>query len=142
NNLGVMHLVLGNVDRSVAEVQESQRIAEHFGHRAFVRFGMGGPLLAHAIQAGRWDEGARMADEFLAEGTAHYQASIALAWRALVRIARGDVEGAVSDAERALELSRPANDPQLKQTAAEMIAMVFLSAGDRSRASETFEEGL
>jgi len=52
------------------------------------------------------------------------------------------VEGAINDAERALELSRPANDPQLKQTAAEMTAMVFLSAGDRARASETFEEGL
>jgi tetratricopeptide (TPR) repeat protein len=142
NNLGVMHLVVGNIDRSVAEIQEAQRIAEHFGHRAFLRFGMGGPLLGHAIYAGRWDEGARMADEFLAEGTAHYQASVALAWRAVVRVARGDVEGAVSDAERALELSRPANDPQLKVTAAEMTAFVFLSAGERSRASETFEECL
>jgi tetratricopeptide (TPR) repeat protein len=142
NNLGVMHWILGNIDRSLAEVQEAQRVAEHFGHRAFVRFGLGGPLLAHAISAGHWDEGARMADEFLAEGTAHYQASVALGWRAVVRVARGDVDGAIDDAERALELSRPANDPQLKQTAAEMIAMVFLSAGDRSRASETFEEGL
>jgi len=142
NNLGVMHLLLGNIDRSVAEIQEGQRIAEHFGHRAFVRFGTGGPLLAHAIQAGDWDEGARLADEFLAEGTAHYQASIALAWRAVVRVARGDVDGAISDAERALELSRPANDPQLKLTASEMITMVSLSAGDRARASETFEEGL
>ena len=60
----------------------------------------------------------------------------------MVRVARGDVEGAVSDAERALELSRPANDPQLKLTAAEMTAMVFLSAGDPARASETFEECL
>ena len=142
NNLGVMHLILGNIDRSLAEIQEAQRIAEHFGHRAFVRFGIGGPLLAHAIYAGRWDEGARMADEFLAEGTAHYQASVALAWRAVVRVARGDVDGAIDDAERALELSRPANDPQLKQTSAEMVAMVFLSAGDRARASETFEEAL
>jgi class 3 adenylate cyclase/tetratricopeptide (TPR) repeat protein len=142
NNLGVMSLILGNVDRGLAEVEESQRIAEHFGHRAFVRFGTGGPLLAHAIQAGRWDEGVRMADEFLAEGTAHYQASIALAWRAVVRVARGDVAGAVSDAERALELSRPANDPQLKVTAAEMVAVVFLSAGERVRANETFQEAL
>jgi len=142
NNLGVMHLVLGNIDRSLAEVQESQRIAEHFGHRAFARFGTGGPLLGHAIQAGHWDEAARMADEFLAGGTAHYQASAALAWRAVVRVARGDVEGAINDAGRALELSRPANDPQVKLTAAEMTAMVFLSAGDRARASETFAEGL
>jgi class 3 adenylate cyclase/tetratricopeptide (TPR) repeat protein len=142
NNLGVMHLILGNIDRSLAEVQEAQRIAEHFGHRAFVWFGIGGPLLGHAILAGRWDEGARMVDEFLAEGTAHYQAPVALAWRAVVRIARGDLDGAIGDAERALELSRPANDPQLKQTAAEMVAMVFLSAGDRARASEAFEEGL
>jgi len=142
NNLGVMHLILGNVDRSLAEVQEAQRIAEHFGHRAFVRFGIGGPLLAHAIYAGHWDEGARMADEFLAEGTAHYQASVALAWRAVVRVARGDMDGAINDAERALELSRPANDPQIKVTVSEMVAMVFLSAGDRARASEMLEEGL
>jgi class 3 adenylate cyclase/tetratricopeptide (TPR) repeat protein len=142
NNLGVMHLLLGNMDRSVAEIDEAQRVAEHFGHRAFVRFGTGGPMLAHAIEAGRWDDGTRLVDEFLAEGTAHYQASVATAWRAVLRVARGDVEGAVSDAERAVELSRPANDPQLKLTAAEMASAVFLSAGDRARAAATFDEAL
>ena len=38
NNLGVMHLLLGNAEKARAHVDESQRIAEHFGHRAYVRF--------------------------------------------------------------------------------------------------------
>jgi len=114
-----------------------------FFDRSSIEFGL--PHSSH-VQLAVFDISGRrlrlLVDEFLAEGVAHYQASVAIAWRAVLRVARGDVEGAVSDAERALELSRPANDPQLKLMSAEMATMVFLSAGDRARASATLDEAL
>src|SRR2546423_8561712 len=68
NNLGVMQLLLGNAEKARAHVDESQRIAEHFGHRAYVRFAAGGPSLAQAMQAGQWDEPPRPAGRVLAQG--------------------------------------------------------------------------
>jgi tetratricopeptide (TPR) repeat protein len=56
NNLGTMNLLLGRLDRARAEILESRRIAEHFGHSGFTRWAAGGPTLGLSFQAGSWDE--------------------------------------------------------------------------------------
>jgi thioredoxin-like negative regulator of GroEL len=59
-----------------------------------------------------------------------------------MRAARGDLEGAESDAERSLELARPAGDPQLVLSVSGMAAATLLSVGNEQRAAETLDEVL
>jgi class 3 adenylate cyclase/tetratricopeptide (TPR) repeat protein len=140
NNLGIVHLVLGNSDHADEGVLEAYRLGLHFGHRGFARWSSGGPVLAVRYLRGEWDEVLRGAEEFLADETPSYQASSAHVWRGMVRIARGDVDGAQSDAERAIELVRPAKDPQAILSVFAAAAMTFLSAGNETRAAQTLEE--
>jgi tetratricopeptide (TPR) repeat protein len=141
NNLGVMHLLLGDAEKSREGILEAYRLAEHFGHWANARWAASGPVLADAFQSGRWDDAMRLASESLADPELHYQSASASGWRALMRVARGE-EGAEADAERALELARPAEDPQLVFTTSAMVAVTFMSVGNERRARETLDEVL
>jgi len=140
NNLGVMHLLLGHTEEADAGILEAHRLAVHFGLRGFVRWSEGGPVLSVKFQRGEWDELVAGADAFLADETPSYQASSAYAWRSLVRVARGDLEGAQSDAEQSLELARRAKDPQVVLTVFGMATVTFLSVGDETRAAEILDE--
>jgi tetratricopeptide (TPR) repeat protein len=140
NNVGVMHLVLGNRPGWEAGILEAHRLALHFGHQGFARWSEGGPVLLVSFHRGDWDELQSGAEEFLADESPSYQSSSAYAWRGMVRVARGDLEGAEDDAERALELARPAKDPQVILSAFPMAAVIFLSAGNEARAGETLDE--
>jgi class 3 adenylate cyclase/tetratricopeptide (TPR) repeat protein len=140
NNVGVMHLVLGNRPGWEAGILEAHRLALHYGHQGFARWSGGGPVLLISFHRGDWDEVQSGADEFLADESPSYQASSAYAWRGMVRFARGDVDGAQDDAERALEVARPAKDPQVILSVFPMAAVIFLSAGNEARAAETLDE--
>jgi class 3 adenylate cyclase/tetratricopeptide (TPR) repeat protein len=142
HNLGEMYLLLGNAEKSQAGILEAHRLAAHFGHRAIERWSGSGPVLGIAFQSGRWDEALQRADRSLADPEVHYQSATARGLRALIRIARGDLEGAESDAERALELARPAQEPQLVLTVSGMAAVTFVSVGNEERAAETLAEAL
>jgi tetratricopeptide (TPR) repeat protein len=141
NNLAIMGLLTGRSDLHAAGAVESHRLAQHFGHYGFARWAEGGPLAGDAFIAGRWDEVIQRTDAFLADvGGAQYQASTSYACRGFVRLARGDVEGARSDAERAVESARPAGDPQVIFSNVGIAAQVFLLAGDEERASRLLGE--
>ncbi len=144
NNRGTMKVLLGRVAEAQEDVTEAYRLAERFGHRGFMRWSEGGPLIGNPIQCGRWDEVIERADAFLAEvgETTHYQRSTAYLFRGLVRLARGDVVGAEQDADIGLELARPVMDPQILGPALELAAFIFLSLGDEVRAMETLDEAL
>ncbi len=143
NNLGIMTLLLGDLDRHNAAILESYRVAEHFGHYGFARWARGGPLVGIALQGGRWDEVIERTDAFLAEvGGVHYQAATSYGFRALVGLARDDVEGATSDAERTVETARPVMDPQLLLSMLGIAATIYLAVGDKARAIQLLEEEL
>jgi tetratricopeptide (TPR) repeat protein len=143
NNLGTMNLVLGRLDPYEAGILESYRLAEHFGHYGFARWASGGPLPGAALTAGRWDEVIERTDAFLADvGGGHYQAASSYGFRGLVRLGRGEVTGATSDAARCVESARPAMDPQLFLSALGIAAQIFFSAGDEGRAIELLDEAL
>jgi class 3 adenylate cyclase/tetratricopeptide (TPR) repeat protein len=142
NNLGVMYLVLGDVRKSTEGILEAYRLAQHFGHYANARWSAGGPVLASAVQRGDWEEAMQRAEESLADPELHYQSASAYGWRALMRVARGDLDGAESDAERAIEAARPARDPQLVLTSLGMAAVALLLVGRERRAAQTLDEVL
>jgi tetratricopeptide (TPR) repeat protein len=143
NNVATMHLMLGKLDEARASILESIRVAEHYGFYGFLRFSQGGPKLGDPYHRGRWDEMLAGADAYLAadrDGSPDYQTASAHLFRGLVRLARGDTEGAQSDAELAVESARPAQDPQILLTALSMAALVLLSCGEKTRAAKLLDE--
>jgi class 3 adenylate cyclase/tetratricopeptide (TPR) repeat protein len=104
---------LGELDRAFAMNAEGRRHAE--------RFGLGELRWLEAESAwqpyyeGRWDEALGQLDRLITDFTEDpFWMETPCRWlRARVRLARGDIEGATEDAERALELARLAKDPQV-----------------------------
>jgi tetratricopeptide (TPR) repeat protein len=128
--------------KSAEGILEAYRLAQHFGHYANARWSAGGPVLASAVQRGDWEEAMQYAAESLADPELHYQSSSAYGWRALMRVARGDLDGAERDAERAIEAARPTRDPQLVLTSLGMAAVALLLVGSERRAAQTLDEAL
>jgi hypothetical protein len=82
------------------------------------------------------------ADEFLAESEAkpHYHDAHVRLTRALVRLARGDVAGALADQEAGLERAREVKDPQCLSPALAMAAYVLAETGRVEESNRCFDE--
>ncbi|HZC28155.1 MAG TPA: hypothetical protein VE269_00310, partial [Gaiellaceae bacterium] len=142
NNIGTMYVTLGELETAGEHIVECHRLSEHYGHHGFARFAEGGPLLGMAYHAGRWDDVIAGADAFLADMSPNYQRAPALALRSLVRLGRDDTAGAAEDAERALEVARPAGDPQIVLPALSIASTIRYSVGDEQSAGELVDEAV
>jgi tetratricopeptide (TPR) repeat protein len=113
NNLAVHLWLSGDLARADDLYREAEGVAAQFGEETGVRWSRGNQLQA-AFTLGRWDEAEEAAIRFIreCESSPHYLESAAREVRALVRLGRGDVEGALADFDRALDLARVARDPQ------------------------------
>jgi DNA-binding SARP family transcriptional activator len=115
NNLGTLASREGDFRRATEYLEQAVRVAERLGDRQQLRFAQAN-LIRDRFHAGAWDEAMLAADEFLAEcevGRAHQQESRVRRTRAALRHARGDSEGALEDAQRALVQAREAKEPQV-----------------------------
>src|SRR5207249_775262 len=63
-------------------------------------------------------------------------------FRGLIRVARGDADGAESDAVLTVELARPIRDPQALYPDLAVAAAIFLSVGNEARAGRTLAEAV
>ena len=144
NNRGTMKLLLGRLTEAEHDIMEAYRLAQHFGHRGFVRWFEGGPLIGPAWHEGRWDEIVERTTAFIdslgEEG--HYQAAASYMYRGTIRAARGEDGAAAEDAARSLEVARPVGDPQLLGATLLRTAFIYMTIGDRERAAELFDESL
>jgi class 3 adenylate cyclase/tetratricopeptide (TPR) repeat protein len=113
NNLGVRAVWLGDWVRAHEIYVEAQAIAERFGDADGLRFMRGNDIFSRWV-IGFWDEAVVAADEFIAECAAspHYAEGLVRNARAAIRLARGDLEGALEDLEIALVQAREIKDPQ------------------------------
>ena len=94
-------------------------------------------MLLPAHDEGRWDDCVRLADAFIAEceaGTPHTAQASVHCHRGSIRLARNETEGAIGDAERALELVRDARQPDRVFLAFEFAARAFAESGAVERA--------
>jgi hypothetical protein len=110
-----------------------------------VRFMEAGGAVGQRYLAGEWDEALARTERVIAEaaeGARFYQAAAMHGFRGLIRLARGDDEGAESDAEQTVELARPVGDPQAVNPDLAMAAAIFLSVGNETRAGETLTEAI
>jgi class 3 adenylate cyclase/tetratricopeptide (TPR) repeat protein len=130
-----------NLGSSFAELGDLRRAFELYdlGRRAAERFGDAGGLRWFAQEriyenywTGRWDGAVELAEQLFRELEAHERhwmeldASLGRGW---IRLARGDVAGAVSDSERALGFARRADNPQALFPALAFHARALLASG-------------
>jgi class 3 adenylate cyclase/tetratricopeptide (TPR) repeat protein len=129
NNLGVELLYGLELARAAAYFREAARLSQRIGDAGGERWARAQNVFDPYL-FGDWDEAVRNADGFIAEceaGSPHYLETHVRTNRARIRFARGEVDGALTDHRRAIEVARGASDPQV------MIPVL-------SRAAVTFEE--
>jgi class 3 adenylate cyclase/tetratricopeptide (TPR) repeat protein len=106
---------VGNLETCFELQARARRHAEAFGHAGFVRW-LAGERVGERYWRGAWDEALEGADSFIAEveaGSRSFMEGYCRAMRGRIRLARGDREGALDDAARAIEFARSAEEPQV-----------------------------
>jgi class 3 adenylate cyclase len=145
NNLTAVYILQGDLVRSRAAQEKTLELARHFGHGGQVRFIEAGAAVANRYLAGEWGDALERAESVIAEaeaGARFYQLAGMHALRGLIRLGRGDADGAESDAELTVELVRPVKDPQALYPDLAMAAAIFLSVGNEARAGQTLTEAV
>jgi class 3 adenylate cyclase/tetratricopeptide (TPR) repeat protein len=141
-NLGSIVARLGDLPRAFALHEEGRRAAERFGDLGGMRW-LAAERLYEDYWSGRDDDALRHAEDILAEveaGTAHRMEVDARLIRGSVRLARGDVADAVSDAEHSLAFARSAGDPEVLFPALAFAARAALADGRRREAKALADE--
>jgi hypothetical protein len=135
----------GELPRSVSVHSEGLGEAERLGLGGWLRF-LRGHSAQYAYWGGRWRDALKSAGEFLAEieaGSPHYEENQNRNVRALMRLARDDVDGALDDTEKSLARAREVKDAQNLCPTLAVRAFVLLSTGEpdaaRSLAVEVVE---
>ncbi|TME49020.1 MAG: zinc-ribbon domain-containing protein [Chloroflexi bacterium] len=142
NNLAATLWEFGQLARACTKWEEAAENAARFGQTGQRRFGRG-VRVEFLYSLGRWDDSWDAANEFLAEveaGRPHYLAPRVYTARALVRLGRDDVAGALSDAETALAQAPMAKDLQLLIPIVSGCANVIAESGDIDRAAAIVDE--
>jgi class 3 adenylate cyclase/tetratricopeptide (TPR) repeat protein len=145
NNMMALTILHGDFERTLAAEETTIRLAKHFGHWGHVRFIEAGAAPADRYLAGEWDDALERVERIIAEaerGARFYRVAGMHAFRGLIRVARGDSEGAESDAERTVEFARVVGDAQAFHPDMAVAAAIFLSVGNAARAEETLVESV
>jgi tetratricopeptide (TPR) repeat protein len=126
---------LGELELSWEMVVQARVRAERFGLDDWLLW-LRGEAAYPLYYSGDWDEALQILDELIEEFREHpfWMEMPCRGLRGQIRLARGDDAGAREDAERALELSRAAKDPQVVFPSLSLCARIVASA-DPERAS-------
>jgi class 3 adenylate cyclase/tetratricopeptide (TPR) repeat protein len=131
-NLAVLTAMSGELHRSRSVHAEGLREAERLGLGGWLRF-LRGHSAQYSYWGGEWRSAMQSASEFLAEidaGSPHYEENQNRNVRALMRLARDDLDGALDDTERSLTRAREVKDAQNLCPTLIVRAFVLLSLGD------------
>ena len=141
-NLAARLWARGELAEAVGLWRDAEKESEQFGQKGFTRW-FHGVLAGPEYERGDWESAVSRADEFIAEvetGSPHYLASQCYLYRAQMRLAWDDGDGAIADVEVALELARRAKDPQALYSACAMASHVLMELGEREHALRTAGE--
>jgi class 3 adenylate cyclase/tetratricopeptide (TPR) repeat protein len=112
NNLAVEAFMTGELTRTEELYAESIRLSQRLGDRESARFTEANQIWMDYL-LGRWDVALRRTGEFIAAceaGAAHANEYAMRIIRGSIRLARGDLDGALADHQRGLELARAFDD--------------------------------
>jgi hypothetical protein len=127
----------GRLDQLSAAVTMGQRLARAANgagrhHLAWLN----GLAAADQYRAGRWDQALQLAEEILAGGADDPGAAFCRRVRAAIRLARGDLDGATSDAVAAqTSIGHPDFRPVDYQLATALLGRIALARGDHRQAT-------
>ena len=141
-NLAWTTAVVGDLTRAWELHLEARRTAERLGLDSYLRWQRAEHVF-HCHWEGLWEEALATADEFIREvetGSSHYMESACRYIRGSIRLARGDVPGAVADAARGTDGARAAGDPQAVNPCLAFEARARLAAGDADAADALVSE--
>jgi tetratricopeptide (TPR) repeat protein len=122
--------------------REGAEVAERLGADSQVRW-FEAPLIDHRYRVGQWAEAAAAANRY--SGVVESRSALYNDWqaygiRAELRLAAGDLPGAVADVEHALELARGIDDVQSVFFMVPLAAHVFVGASERDRGAALLDE--
>ena len=143
-NLASFRWTRGDLGECLALWGQARREAEDYGQTGFARWFRGVTVVAE-YELWDWDASLSTADAFIAEveaGSPHYLAGECYICRSLVRLGRGDGQGASLDADLAFEHVRRAKDPQAVIPVCAGAAHVYTELGDPTSARAPAEECL
>jgi tetratricopeptide (TPR) repeat protein len=141
-NLAFVHSILGDLPSCFDARTAAWRAAERFGAVRWMRW-VEIERVAEDYWTGRWDNALRVTDALTSDtdgGAQHYLESDARIWRGRIQLARGDVGGALVDAERALQLAHESGDPVNLNPALAFAARAQLAAGRPDLAAGLVDE--
>jgi class 3 adenylate cyclase/tetratricopeptide (TPR) repeat protein len=144
NNLAISVLALGDLRRARRLMDDAISHAERLGMANILRFSRNVRLWL-LLQGGHWDAALPPLEEFLAAcdaGEPHYHEGGLRIRRAIVRLARDDLDGALEDVAKVVPLARRAGDPQQRVPWLAQSARVLVDAGRRDEAREVALEAL
>lgn len=124
--------------------QETSEDAKRFGQLGHVRW-IDGNTIDPLRVVGRWDDALARADAFIADveaGRPHYLAAQAYSSRALIRLARGEADAALADAEQARAAAARVGDLQLRLPTLARVAHIRTGRGERTEAASLAAEVL
>ena len=141
-NLASCVVARGELERAFQLQARGREAAERFGLANELR------LLAaeHVLEdywRGRWEAAVAGADRFIAEtaaGVRHFMEDVCRLVRGRIRLARGDLAGALSDAAADVELGRQQGAPEALQAALALQAHALLVAGSAEEADARASE--
>jgi tetratricopeptide (TPR) repeat protein len=133
NNLASLHYGEGRVRKCLELESRSIEVAERFGLESMLAFSRAN-ILGSYERLGMWDELEAGVEATLAGDPAAGPASAARAFRAWLRVARDNLEGALEDATFALEVARRAEEPQALLPTLTTKAYVLEARGEHNEA--------
>jgi len=142
NTLAVGYQVVGDLDAAYATRAAAADLAEGMGAEP-VRRWFDAILADHHYRRGAWQEARAATNEFVAAidaGSPHLLAYQVYGTRALIRVASGDLDGAVADAEASVSGARAVGEVQAIGFALPLQAYVLTAAGEHARGRERADE--
>jgi len=142
HNLAFSYALLGDLRRSFAARGAAWEAAERYGSALRLRW-LELDRASEHYWSGRWDQSVRVADSVAPDdqdGAPHYMESECRRWRGRVRLARGQLDGALEDARRALALARESGDRLNLDPALAFGARALLAAGQEVDAGKLLDE--
>jgi len=139
-NLGSeLHGFDGDVMEAAATYREGLGFVERLGVGLSRRW-LVGNLAESSLHLGLWDEAMALAEGEIADPSPHYMQQLCRIVRAHIRLARGDIPGAIEDVERAAEEARAIRDPQALVPALTTRAFCAVRTGDVAGGAAALDE--
>jgi class 3 adenylate cyclase len=143
-NLGDTTIGLGELERGFALQAKAREWAERFGLLGELRWSRAEQIYQNYWQ-GHWDDALTGADKFLSEveaGSPHIMERSCRLGRGLLRLARGNMSGALADSAIAVERAAQMGTPEVLLPTLALHAHILTAAGQADQASATIDEAL